>query len=86
MQAAWTRRTADSGWCLLRLQRFPAEPGLDDAEPLDAYPLLHLGEVGLAWGPVSVSADLSEVGVPPEAFQQVIDVGYLLYLAEHEGS
>ena len=53
--------------------------------PARAYPLLHLGEVGLAGGPVPVSADSSKVGVSSEAFHQVLDVGYLLELAEHQG-
>ena len=32
-----------------------------------------------------VAAGLSEAGVSSEAFDKVFDVGYLLYLAEHEG-
>jgi len=64
---------------------FPSEPGLYDAEALDADPLLHLGEVGVAGGPVPVAAYLSEVGVASEAFDEVLDVGYLLDLAEHQG-
>ena len=67
-------------------QGFSSNPGLDDAEALGSDAALHLAEVGLAGGPVSVSADLSEVGVPSEAFHQVLDVWDLLYLAEHEGS
>jgi len=46
--------------------------------------ILHLGEVGLAWGAVPVAAYPSEVGVPPEALHEVLDVGDLLQLAEHE--
>ncbi len=41
--------------------------------------------MGLAGGPVPVSADFSEVGVSSEAFDEVLDVGYLLELAEHQG-
>jgi len=40
--------------------------------------------VGLAGSPVTLTADPSEVGVPFEAFYEVLDVGYLLELAEHQ--
>ena len=66
-------------------QGFSSEPGLDDAEALGSDALLHLAEVGFAGGPVAVSASPSEVGVASEAFHKVLDVGYLLELAEHEG-
>ena len=56
-----------------------------DAEALGSYSLLHLREVGFAGSPVTVSADLSEVWVSSEAFDEVLDVGYLLQLAEHQG-
>ena len=40
--------------------------------------------MGLAGGPVPVSTHFSQVGVSSEAFDEVLDVGYLLQLAEHE--
>ncbi len=54
-------------------------------EALDSDPLLHLAEVGVAGSPVPVAAGVSEVGIPSEAFDEVLDVGYLVQLAEHEG-
>ena len=36
-------------------------------------------------GPGFVSTDLYEVGLPPEAFHQVLDIWYMLKLAELEG-
>ena len=41
----------------------------------------HLGEMGLTGSAVTVAACLSEVGVSSEAFDEVLDVGYLLQLA-----
>jgi len=41
--------------------------------------------VCLAGGPVTVTAGPPQVGVPLEALHQVLDVGYLLELAEHQG-
>jgi len=67
-------------------QRHPAEPGLDDAESLGSDAAFHLGIMGLAGGFVPVAAGRSEVGVAPEALDEVLDVWDLLYLAEHEGS
>ena len=40
--------------------------------------------MGLARGLVTVSAGFSEVGVASEAFDEVLDVGDLLQLAEHQ--
>ena len=64
---------------------FPSESGLDDGESLDVDALLHLGEVGFAGGPITVTAYMPQVGVPPEAFDEVLDVGYLLELSERQG-
>jgi hypothetical protein len=58
---------------------------LDDPESFNAYSLLHLGEVGLGGGLVPVSAGVSEVGVAFEAFDEVLDLGYLEELAEQQG-
>ena len=41
--------------------------------------------MGVAGGLVPVSAGVSEVGVASEAFDEVLDVGDLLELSEHEG-
>jgi len=41
--------------------------------------------VGVAGSLVPVAACLSEVGIPSEAFDEVLHVGYLEELAEHEG-
>jgi hypothetical protein len=67
-------------------QSLLAEPSLEDAESLGSDATLHLGEVCLAGGPVSVSADLSDVGVAPEALDEALYDRDLLYLAEHKGS
>jgi len=56
-------------------------PDLYDAEALDADSPHHLAEVGLRGRLVPVSARLSEVGVPLEAFDEVLHVGYLEELA-----
>ena len=63
----------------------PSEPGLDDPETFGSYPFLHLGEVGFGGCFVPVSAGVSEDGVAFEAFDEVLDVGYLEELSEHEG-
>ena len=63
-----------------------AHVGLYDVEALGPDSPLHLGEVGLYGRLLSVSAHLSEVGVSLEAFDQVLHVGYLEELSEHEGS
>jgi len=68
---------------LLLLHALRSVPSTLEALGSDAP--LHLAEMGLGGGLVSVSADPSEVGVPLEALHQVLDVGYLEELAEHEG-
>ncbi len=55
------------------------------AEAFGADAFLHLAEVGFGGGFVSVSAGFSEDGVAFQALHQVLDVGYLMELAEHEG-
>lgn len=45
----------------------------------------HLGEVGLAWGPVPVAAGPPQVGFAPEPLDQVPHVRDLQQLAEHQG-
>jgi len=72
------------GLALPQPQRLPAEPRLYDAEALGPDAALHLGEVGLTGSHVAVSADLAEVGVPPEPLRQVLHVGYLEELSEHQ--
>jgi len=62
----------------------PVEPGLDDAEALSPDAPLHLAEMGLAGGSVTVAADTPEVRGPPEALHQILDVGDLLQLPEHK--
>ena len=42
-------------------------------------------EVGVAGGLVPVAACLPQVGIPSEAFDEVLDLGYLEDLSEHEG-
>jgi len=43
-----------------------------------------MGEVDLARSQVAVAVDLSRVGVPSKVFDEILDMGYLLELAEHQ--
>jgi hypothetical protein len=43
-----------------------------------------MGEVDLARSQVAVVVDLSRVGVPSKVFDEILDMGYLLELAEHQ--
>jgi hypothetical protein len=53
-------------------------------ESLGSDVALHSGEAGLGERLVTVAADLSEVGVPPKALDQIFHVGYLEKLSEHQ--
>lgn len=79
---------ADSGegLTLPQSQGLAAKPRIYRPEPLDAYPLLHLGEVGLGGDSATVAAGFSEEGVSSEPFSQVLHVWYLLQLAQHKSS
>jgi len=64
-----------------------AEPGFYLAEPFDAHALLlHLAEARLSGDSVAVAAGVSQEAVSSEPLHQVLEVGYLLQLPQHERS
>ena len=73
--------TADSGWDLLSRRASLLSQASMMRKFSTPMRFFILTEVGLAGGFVTVSAGFSEVGVSSEAFNEVLDVGYLLYLA-----
>ena len=66
-----------------RLHSYLFHP-LNDVESLGPDPFLHLQEVGFCGSLVPVAAGVSEVGVALQTLDQILHVGYLEYLSEHE--